>query len=214
MASEKRSIDIYTDGACKGNPGPGGYGVAIPELNIGFSGGVSHTTNSRMEIQAVYRALTWASAEVIKEHGIHHIQILSDSDYALKGAQKLQKRNTNLDYWELTDEALAKLKALGVTLTFTWVKGHADNAGNKLADKLASNAAIDGQGGYFLLTDLKTNLLSAPKVAPLPAIQAAKSTLPLTQAECDAWRRVPGSFEDMVRAIWEAGKSGHRLPPM
>ena len=136
-----KSVEIYTDGACSGNPGPGGWG-AILRYNgheKELSGGEKNTTNNRMELTAVISAL-----EALKESCA--VELYSDSKYVIdalsKGwAKSWQKKNwiksdkkpaLNPDLWE---------KLLSLTdlheMHYHWVKGHADNEYNNRCDELA-----------------------------------------------------------------------------
>lgn len=136
-----KKVTLYTDGACSGNPGPGGWG-AILEYNSHrkeFSGGEANTTNNRMELTAVIQGL-----EALKEPC--EVELYSDSKYVVdaleKGwAESWQKKGwiksdkkpaLNPDLWERL-LALTKLH----TVRCHWVKGHADNLMNNRCDELA-----------------------------------------------------------------------------
>lgn len=140
-------IVIYTDGACSGNPGPGGWGAYMRAFDKNGAvvkeqelyGANPMTTNNRMEMQAVVEAL-----RAIKVMG-QDIQVFSDSKYVLDGIRKWiegwkrrgwktaeGKPVKNADLWHEMD-TLAQDHAL----IWTWVKGHADNPGNTIADLLA-----------------------------------------------------------------------------
>ena len=137
-------IEIFTDGASSGNPGPGGYGVILrsgkhyKELSAGYR----KTTNNRMELMAVIKAL-----EALKTLN-QSVTIYSDSKYVIDAIEKrwvygwLQKGFTgkkNKDLW-LHFYELAKKN----TLRFVWVRGHADNPYNNRCDELATAAADNG----------------------------------------------------------------------
>lgn len=137
-------ITIYTDGAAKGNPGPGGYGVVMKfrqhrkELSEGFR----LTTNNRMELLAVIKAL-----EEIKMDGIP-VSIYSDSKYVVDAIEKgwlwgWQKKGfkdkKNPDLWRKYIPLHLKYKP-----KFVWVKGHAGNIENERCDQLAVEAAEGG----------------------------------------------------------------------
>lgn len=139
----KPVVHIYTDGACSGNPGPGGYGILMEWVGKSykkeFSEGYRKTTNNRMELLAVIVALeTMKTSEV-------EITIFSDSKYVvdaiekkwLFGWQKKQFKNVkNPDLWERF------LKVYNFNNTkFTWVKGHSDNPKNERCDQLAVQAS-------------------------------------------------------------------------
>ena len=139
------AVIIYTDGACRGNPGPGGWGVIlnykgkIKELY----GAEMHTTNNRMELMAAIQALESLPRPCL-------VQLNSDSSYVLKGITEWmpnwKKRGwktaaktpvKNEDLWRRLDAAIAKHK-----VEWNWVKGHSGDAGNDRADALA-NLGID-----------------------------------------------------------------------
>jgi len=133
---------IYTDGAARGNPGRGGYGVIMMygDKRKEISAGYRLTTNNRMELMAVIAAL-----ESLKKKNIP-ITIYTDSEYVLNSVEKKW-----LDNWIRTDFKGGKknkdlwLKyyhlAKDVDIKFKWVRGHADNTFNNLCDKMATNAA-------------------------------------------------------------------------
>jgi ribonuclease HI len=137
-------IHIYTDGASRGNPGPGGYGIVLisghhrKELSQGFK----CTTNNRMELMSVIVAL-----ESLKKDG-SEVTVYSDSKYVVDSVEKKwvfgwQKKNfkdkKNPDLWQRFLRIYPKHK-----VHFKWVKGHADNPENNLCDELAVAAALGG----------------------------------------------------------------------
>lgn len=139
-----KKVDIYTDGACSGNPGAGGYGAVLlygnyrKELSEGFR----LTTNNRMEMLAVIKAL-----EALKEPC--EVDLYSDSKYVVDSVTKGwvygwkkknwvksdRKKALNVDLWERMLELLKKHN-----VNFIWVKGHADNVENERCDFLAREA--------------------------------------------------------------------------
>ena len=134
-------IEIYTDGSCLGNPGPGGWGLVIifDGKELKFSGGDKDTTNNRMEMMAVIKALEWIHRESgLKQDDLQKVPIIihSDSSLIIKTINHGWKRKANLDLWEQMDKLRAWLN-----ITWTWVKGHADTHHNNLADELAVKAA-------------------------------------------------------------------------
>ncbi len=139
------SVTIYTDGACRGNPGPGGWGALLfyGEHEKELFGGEAQTTNNRMELTATIEALKAINKPC-------QIEIYTDSKYVKDGIQQwLQnwKKNNwktakkkpvkNRDLWELLDEQTQQHQ-----ITWHWVKGHAGDVGNERADELA-NRGID-----------------------------------------------------------------------
>lgn len=142
MAFDKNApVEIYTDGACSGNPGPGGYGIVFK-----FCGnrkevaqGYRMTTNNRMELLAVIVAL-----ESLKYEGLN-VFIYSDSQYVVDAVEKgwlngwITKNFKNVknpDLWMRFINSYHKNK-----IKFIWVRGHADNAENNRCDELATAAA-------------------------------------------------------------------------
>jgi ribonuclease HI len=141
----RKQVQIFTDGACKGNPGPGGWGVI---LRMGghekeLSGGEAATTNNRMEMTAAIRALTALTAPC-------DVTLHTDSRYVIDGITKWifgwQKNNwrnaakkpvMNEDLWH---ELIAASKPHKIN--WQWVKGHAGHPENERADQLASDAAV------------------------------------------------------------------------
>jgi len=134
-------IKIYTDGACKGNPGVGGWGAFIiqDEKNKELFGGENETTNNRMELMAVIMALKEISPT-------SELTIYTDSTYVQKGISEWiknwkvnnwrsssRKPVKNKDLWLELDEAVGSRK-----INWEWVKGHAGNVGNEKADELAN----------------------------------------------------------------------------
>ena len=152
-SSGRRRVTIHTDGSCLGNPGPGGYGVVLEHngREKELSGGFRRTTNNRMEILAVIVGL-----EALMEPC--SVTIYSDSRYVVDAIEKgwarrwkangwmrnKRERAVNPDLWERLLTALEMHDA-----DLRWVRGHAGNAGNVRADKLAVAAA----NGSNLLRD-------------------------------------------------------------
>jgi ribonuclease HI len=133
------SVIAYTDGACSGNPGPGGWGVVLisGSHRKEISGGEAETTNNRMELTAAIKAL-----EALKKTS--RIEILTDSTYVVKGMTEWisgwKRRGWRRASGELENRDLwQKLHDLSQTheVTWKWVRGHAGNELNEVADKLA-----------------------------------------------------------------------------
>ena len=131
---------VYTDGACSGNPGPGGWGatIKIGDETFEIFGGEDNTTNNRMELIAAIKAL-----EYLNEN--HKITLYTDSSYVKDGITKwifnwkknnwktsAKKPVKNSDLWIQLDEIQNKRE-----VKWNWVKGHAGNLGNERADELA-----------------------------------------------------------------------------
>jgi len=143
-------IKIYTDGACAGNPGPGGWAAVILEKNTKeeLFGGEKLTTNNRMELTATIKALEFCKNKEGKQLSLNQIKIYTDSTYVKDGItvwiknweknnwKTVDKKNVkNVDLWKRLQE-LVKSKQI----EWTWIKGHSSDPMNDLADKLAKAA--------------------------------------------------------------------------
>lgn len=143
-------VELYTDGACSGNPGPGGWAYILKHPGSGSekeaNGGEKPTTNNRMELMAVIRGLEALGKPT-------RVELYSDSQYVLKGLKEWmaawKKRGwktaskqpvKNQDLWMRLDELMREH-----TLSFHWVRGHNDHPENERADRLAV-AARDEAG--------------------------------------------------------------------
>ncbi len=139
-------VEIYSDGACRGNPGPGGWGVLLRfgKTEKELWGGEADTTNNRMELTAVIRAL-----EALKQPS--RARVFTDSQYVQKGISEWvhdwKRRNwrtadkkpvKNVDLWKRLDELAALHR-----IEWHWVRGHAGHPENERADRLA-NRGIPG----------------------------------------------------------------------
>ena len=140
-----KKIDIYTDGACRGNPGPGGWGALLiyKDTDKTIYGGEKNTTNNRMEMTAIIEALKIVKMDC-------NITLYTDSKYVMDGITKWllnwkkkgwmtsnKKPVKNKDLWQVLEESISKHN-----IEWRWVKGHAGIPGNEKADELA-NQGID-----------------------------------------------------------------------
>lgn len=125
-------LKIYCDGACSGNPGPGGWAFVIPRLDVENSGFEEKATNNRMEITAVIEALKFVSKNYYEWTG-EDIEIITDSQYVINTMTKGWQKKKNTDLWDCLDEYTKYFR----TVKWTWVKGHADNKHNARCDELA-----------------------------------------------------------------------------
>ena len=140
-----RRIEIYTDGACRGNPGPGGWGALLiaGDRRKRLFGGEPETTNNRMELTAAIEALNAL-------RGRRNVRLHTDSKYVMQGITEwlanwkargwktaAKKPVKNRDLWQLLDAARNRHD-----IEWVWVKGHDGNPGNEEADALA-NRGID-----------------------------------------------------------------------
>jgi ribonuclease HI len=144
MATMK-SITIYTDGACLGNPGPGGYGVVLlyGESRKELSGGYRRTTNNRMELTAAIRGLA-----ALKEPC--QVQLVSDSAYLVNAIEKGWARRWQTNGWRRQDKKPAENRDLWEDILklcdkhqvrFEWIRGHTGHPENERCDRLAVLAA-------------------------------------------------------------------------
>ncbi|MDG2018383.1 MAG: ribonuclease HI [Porticoccaceae bacterium] len=140
-----KTVEIFTDGACRGNPGPGGWGALLRygDNERSLCGGEPETTNNRMELMAVIQGLSALQRSC-------EVTVTSDSTYVLKGIQEWmpnwkkrgwktasKKPVKNVDLWQQLDQ-LVELHSID----WQWVKGHSGHAENEIADQLA-NRGID-----------------------------------------------------------------------
>jgi len=143
-------LKIYTDGACIGNPGPGGWAAIIikKEQQKELFGGEKLTTNNRMELTAAIQALKYCEEEKIKTTLIKKIEIYTDSTY-LKDGITLWTKNWEKNNWKTSGKKNVKNVDLWKNLIklvkdrqveWFWVKGHSENSMNDLADRLAKKA--------------------------------------------------------------------------
>jgi ribonuclease HI len=139
--TDQPTVDIYTDGACSGNPGPGGWGALLRygERTREMHGGEAPTTNNRMELMAAIQALEALTRPA-------RVRLFTDSTYLRNGITKWMagwQRNgwqtkerkpvKNVDLWQRLAEAVARHE-----IEWLWVKGHAGDPGNERADALAN----------------------------------------------------------------------------
>lgn len=140
-----KQVDIYTDGACRGNPGPGGWAAILryKGAETVIQGAEAETTNNRMELQAAVSALQ----KLTRPCAVH---ITTDSRYLMDGIQEWlpnwkqngwktssKKPVKNMDLWSKLDKLAEDYR-----ITWTWVKGHSGHTENERVDRLA-NEAID-----------------------------------------------------------------------
>jgi ribonuclease HI len=145
------NVKIYTDGACKGNPGPGGWGVFLTfnDHTKKIWGGADNTTNNRMELMAAIKAL-----EALTRRA--EVELYTDSNYVRQGITSwihgwkkngwktaAKKPVKNSDLWQELDDLVIKH-----TVNWHWVKGHSGDPGNEQADELANRGVLEPLGGH------------------------------------------------------------------
>lgn len=140
-----KSVVIYADGACKGNPGPGGWGAMLQygDQTQEIFGGEAMTTNNRMELMAVIQALTALNESC-------SVDVFTDSQYVVKGMSEWLA-GWKKKQWQTADKKPVKNRELWQTLDaaslrhvvrWHWVKGHAGHPGNERADQLANQGLM------------------------------------------------------------------------
>lgn len=137
----ENKIEIYTDGSCIGNPGPGGWAAIIlfDKKEIEIKGRDKGTTNNRMEMTAVINAFKWLREKSkIKEDDLYKskIHLYSDSNLIIQTMLQGWKKKANTDLWAKIDKETAWLP-----ITWVWVKAHAENNFNNRVDELAFGEA-------------------------------------------------------------------------
>jgi len=163
MTSPRRTVQLYTDGACSGNPGPGGYGVVLKagQHRKELSGGFRLTTNNRMELLAPI-----VGFEELKYPC--KVELFSDSEYVLKGftdkrverwrangwKRERNKPVVNVDLWQRLTTLIEKHE-----VSFHWVRGHSGDPENERCDELA--VAAYQPGGDLRIDDVYEALASA-----------------------------------------------------
>jgi len=164
------AVVVYTDGACQGNPGPGGWAWATaPGGDQWASGAEAHTTNQQMEVQAVLEAL--------RHFAVGPVEVVSDSTYVvncfrdrwwegwLQRGWKNSKKEpvANQDRWR---PLIDLYRARAYEITFRWVKGHAGDPMNDLVDRLAVDAAASQVGGGTAPLEAGAGSPTGPDAAP------------------------------------------------
>ncbi len=154
--SEDNVIQIYTDGACLGNPGPGGWGAVVLDgrERRELSGGYGLTTNNRMEMLAVIEALSLLTDR-------SEVELYTDSKYIHDAVEKGWLAKWKRNGWRTAEKKAVKNQDLWLRIdsqlkvhdvTFHWVRGHSGNPENECCDRLASTAVqgknLPKDGGY------------------------------------------------------------------
>ncbi|SRR5579875_280480 len=181
---------VYADGSCLGNPGPGGWGVVIVgrDGTHEYSGGDARTTNNRMEITAALEGL-----RRIPEGA--PVVLRSDSQYVVNTINSRWKRNANTDLWRELDAEIARHK-----VRFEWVRGHAGDALNDRADRLAlEEAKKAAQAG----TALAREMVPQSKLAPGPGTPQPPSA--------DSAQPQPSGEEATLKAVRALLKEGETI---
>lgn len=174
-----QSNTLYVDGACRGNPGKGGWGVYVEYADgqtADFCGGEPHTTNNRMELMAAIEGLARTDAQIAAT-------VWTDSSYVQKGISEWihnwKKKNwrksdgaavINADLWQKLDQLSQNRK-----IDWRWIKGHAGHAGNEKADQLA-NQGLETQGASLAFATNKAQTIASEITPKIPSITKVAKT--------------------------------------
>ena len=170
-------IEIYTDGSCLGNPGPGGWAAIILDTNdpnktpYRIKGNCPDTTNNRMELLAVIEGIAITPSD-------RKIKVYSDSKYVVDTLNKNWKRKANLDLWEKLDQQIHNRN-----IEYIWIKGHANNTHNEEADNIAQQEA----NNIAQNPPTSTNLSHTDKTGKISMVDISNknTTLRIAKATCD-----------------------------
>ena len=170
-------IEIYTDGSCLGNPGPGGWAAIILDTNdpdktpSRIKGNCPDTTNNRMELLAVIEGIASTPSD-------RKINVYSDSKYVVDTLNKNWKRKANLDLWEKLDQQIHNRN-----IEYIWIKGHANNTHNEEADNIAQQEA----NNIAQNPPTSTNLSHTDKTGKISMVDISNknTTLRIAKATCD-----------------------------
>jgi ribonuclease HI len=220
LTTQGKTLLVYADGSCLGNPGPGGWGAVVVEPDGAMRelcGYDPATTNNRMELTGAIEGLRATPSGSIET-------LRSDSEYLIKTIKLGWKRNKNHDLWNALDAELGRRN-----VSLEWVRGHADDALNNRADELATGAARAGiaAGAKVAASSLETPWLaelvrqdastgepgrtnSAASVAEgeSPSPKAAGSPLPLSATEQDIADRLTPALRagEAIRRCLNCGR--------
>ena len=189
-------IRMYTDGACAGNPGRGGWAAIIIDDNgqvrLSIGEGFRHTTNNRMEIMAVAKGLNELHKLLAQGRDTDiKVTVFSDSQLVVNTMEKGWDRNSNRDLWALVDEAVD----LFPNVEFKKVKGHADDTFNNMADELAVSFSQPGKAtfidfGYEKINAVKTETKASAKPELIPVNEPEIQEIRLKNASVKELREV------------------------
>jgi ribonuclease HI len=201
MSSDSSRLVIYGDGACSGNPGPGGWGsIVISRDHVEELGGAeSSTTNNRMEISAILNAFSWCLA-LPSQRQISEILIFTDSVYLIRGITQWifgwKRRGwktaegaevSNQDLWQEMDQTILALKKKFPEISLKWnfVKGHAGDPGNERCDEIA--VAGSKKSYVNLYRGPAKNYIFDTTVLPEPKALPEMNKKPEASASKPAW---------------------------
>lgn len=218
MTSKNQIARIYTDGACSGNPGPGGWGVVVYLTNgrvHELGGRDRQTTNNRMELQAAIAAL-----QLLRDsQQVTPVTLYTDSEYVKKGItqwisgwkKKKWKTSTgkavvNQDLWQQLDE-LNTILTQQLPLTWEYVRGHAGDEGNERSDAIARAFSQSAQPALQTVHELTASSPSSPSPYPAPP-SASVSPSPMAKATSKATSKATPKASASKASASKASASG------
>lgn len=187
MESKNKKVLIFTDGACSGNPGPGGWGtiVLLPDGTVHeLGGGNPSTTNNRMEMAAAFKALS-----LLQLNEKHDITIYTDSVYLINGITKWIKGwkykgwktstggdVSNRDLWEELSKLVSNLEPSRIS--WKWIRGHDGNPGNERCDQIAVAFSKGKREPLYVgpVDDYFVDLTELPEEQPVPEPKGTDTT--------------------------------------
>ena len=203
MALMQNQILIYTDGACSGNPGPGGYGsiiIANSKSVVELGEHFAQTTNNRMELQAVLSALKYCNEQFDE---ISKLQIFTDSVYVIRGSTQWlfgwKKRGwktaagepvTNQDLWQVMDQLLYQIsQKFSVKIKWSFIRGHKGILGNERCDEIG--VAFSKRNSVQLYTGSASayhfDVLIIPDEEALPEMKGIQTPAEKDAAKKNTW---------------------------
>ncbi len=204
-------IEVYVDGACNGNPGPGGWAAVIVdgESRREISGREENTTNNRMEILAAIKALEQTAPG-------SHIALYSDSEYLVRTMTRNWKRKANLDLWHKLDALVGERK-----VDWVWIKGHAGHFENERANRLANEMAgiveKHPQPSHFD-SEGKVRMVDVSGKKTTERIAVARGTVVMKPATLELIKKGETAKGDVLAVAQVAGimaaKKTHHLIPL
>lgn len=212
------SLAIYSDGACSGNPGPGGFGaiVLLPGRHVvELGGGEASTTNNQMELTGVIRGLQLIASEFSAGPSVYNkIFIFTDSVYVIRGITqwifgwmrsgwKNQQGEliANRDHWQDLFKVVSELKVKKITLDWNFVRGHVGVHGNERCDQIA---VAFSKGQYVDLysggvANYRFDIMEFPSTEPLPEMKSRTAPDPNKKS----WYVVLNGTQKLVFTTWK-----------
>ena len=203
-------IDIYVDGACVGNPGPGGWAAIIVDgaKRRELKGWEENTTNNRMEIMAAIKGLEQTPTG-------SHVTIHSDSQYLVSTMTQNWRRRANIELWHKLDELVAER-----SVDWVWLKGHNDHPENERADRLANEMAgikVKAAAPTHFDSEGKVRMVDVSAKLATERVAIAKGTVVMKPATLDMIKKGETAKGDVLAVAQMAGimaakQTSHLIP--